>query len=97
MKPFVWNEEKNVWLKQERGLCFEDIVIAVGEKRTLEILEHTNKKKYPNQKILIVSIDKYAYLIPFVETENAVFLKTIIPNRKATKQYLIDKKPNTKK
>lgn len=94
MKPFVWNEEKNAWLKLERGLCFEDIVIAVSEKRILEILEHINKKRYPNQKILIVVIDNYACLVPFVEMENAVFLKTIIPSRKATKQYLID---NTKK
>ena len=90
MKPFVWGEEKNAWLKQERGLCFEDIVIAVDEKRVLEILEHANKKKYPNQKILIVAIDAYAHLVPFVEMENTIFLKTIIPSRKATKRYLID-------
>jgi hypothetical protein len=50
--------------------------------------DHYNKKKYPNQKILIVDVDGYAYLVPFVKDGNELFLKTIIPSRKATKKYL---------
>ncbi|MDO8492311.1 MAG: BrnT family toxin [bacterium] len=90
MRYFDWNEEKNILLKAERGVCFEDVILAVEEGKLLESSDHGNKKKYPNQKILIVEIEGYAYTVPYVEDEEKVFLKTIIPNRKATKRYLID-------
>jgi uncharacterized DUF497 family protein len=87
-KPFRWNEEKNFKLKEERGVCFEDVVFKIEMGEILDLLEHPNKKRYPNQRIFVVEIDGYAYLVPFVETEEEVFLKTIIPSRKATKKYL---------
>jgi len=89
MKDFRWNEEKNDLLKRERDVSFEEMIVAIGEGGLLDIVEHPDRKKYPNQRIFIVSLNRYAYLIPFVETDEEVFLKTIIPSRKATKRYLI--------
>jgi len=92
MKYFDWDNQKNQKLKQERGISFEEILIAIDEGNILDIVEHPNKVKYPNQRIFIVNIDNYAYLAPFAEDEGKVFLKTIIPSRKATQKYLIKKK-----
>ena len=89
MKYFEWSEKKNEWLKAERGIGFEEAIIALTEGKLLEILFHTNQKKYHSQNIYVVEIDKYAYLVPFVEDEEKVFLKTIFPSRKATKKYII--------
>jgi hypothetical protein len=75
-------------LKSERQICFEDIVLCIEMGFLLDILEHPNQEKYKGQKIFVVQIDDYAYLVPFVENEVEVFLKTIIPSRKATKKYL---------
>lgn len=90
MKGIRWNEEKNELLKSEREVGFEDVLIAMSNGYLLDILLHQNKKKYHDQKIFVVNIEGYAHLVPFVETENEIFLKTIIPSRKATKQYLIE-------
>lgn len=89
MKYFDWDNQKNEQLKRERDIGFEDIVVAIDEGHILDIIEHPNKRQYPNQKIFIVNVDDYAYLAPFVEDEEKVFLKTIIPSRKATKKYII--------
>lgn len=92
MKYFDWNEEKNQQLKKERNVSFEDIVVRIEEGYLLAIIRHKNKKKYPNQKVFIVNLGDYAYLVPFVEDDEKVFLKTIIPSRKATKKYILIKK-----
>jgi len=91
MKYFDWDSQKNAKLKIERDVCFEDVLIAIENGNVLDIVEHPNKKRYPNQKIFIVNINNYAYLVPFAEDEEKVFLKTIIPSRKATKKYIIRK------
>jgi len=88
MKHFNWNNEKNEKLRAERGVSFEEAVLAIEQGQLLDILEHPNKEKYINQNIFVVKIYNYVWLIPFVENENEVFLKTIIPSRKATKQYI---------
>jgi len=88
VKTFSWNTEKNKMLKAERLICFEDIVLCIEMGFLLDILEHPNQEKYKGQRIFVVQVDDYAYLIPFVENEVEVFLKTIIPSRKATKKYL---------
>jgi uncharacterized DUF497 family protein len=87
LKTFAWNDEKNAILKQERGVSFEEVVLHVKEGDVLDVFDHPNQARYPGQKIYAVSIEDYVYLIPFVESEHEVFLKTIIPSRKATKQY----------
>lgn len=88
MKYYSWDNEKNETLKNERNISFEDIIYYIEQGNLLDVLKHTNPEKYPNQKIYIVEINKYVYLVPFVETDNIIFLKTIIPSRKATKKYL---------
>lgn len=88
MKTFAWNDEKSALLKETRQVSFEEIVFYIEKGFLLDILAHPNKEKYPNQQIFVVEIDDYAYLVPFVEDEKEVFLKTIIPSRKATKKYL---------
>jgi uncharacterized DUF497 family protein len=88
MKYHSWNNDKNEKLKQERGISFEDVIYYIEHGKLLAILEHNNQEKYPGQRIYILEINKYLYLVPFVETENEIFLKTIIPSRKATKKYL---------
>ncbi len=88
MKYFDWDPEKSSWLKKERGVTFEEILIAIEEGDILDIVEHPNKEKYPNQRVFVVRLYEYAYLVPFAEDEEKIFLKTIIPSRKATKKYI---------
>ena len=88
MKYFSWNSDKNSQLQDESNISFEEVVFCIEKGYILDIVEHPNQEKYSGQKIFIVNINDYAYLVPFVETEKDVFLKTIIPSRKATKKYL---------
>jgi uncharacterized DUF497 family protein len=87
MKPFAWNLEKNQRLQQERGISFEKIILNIQLGNEVDVFDHPNQERYPGQKILVVFIEGYAYLIPFIESEEEIFLKTIIPSRKATKKY----------
>jgi uncharacterized DUF497 family protein len=89
-KIFNWNAEKNQLLKKERAISFERIIFEIASGNELIVLEHPNQDKYPGQKISMVQVDEYVYAVPFVETETEIFLKTIIPSRKATKQYRSD-------
>ena len=88
IKPYRWSREKNCLLKAERGLTFESVVVAIDSDGLMDILAHTNSDKYPRQLVLVIVFDNYAYLVPFVEEEKYYFLKTIIPSRKATRDYL---------
>ena len=88
MKYFSWNSEKNESLKRERGVSFEEVVFYIERGGLLDIMEHPNQERYPGQRIFVLNIDDYAYLVPFVENETEVFLKTIIPSRKATNTHL---------
>ncbi len=88
VKPFRWNDEKNAQLQADRGISFEDIVSAIAAGKVLDTIEHPNQERYPAQKIFIVEINQYVYLVPFVENDQEIFLKTIIPSRKLKKQYL---------
>ncbi len=88
MKHYAWNPEKNEKLRQERGVSFEDVVFHIEAGNEVDNFEHPNQARYPGQKVSVVLIEGYAYLVPFVESEAEIFLKTIIPSRKATKQYV---------
>jgi uncharacterized DUF497 family protein len=88
MKRFAWNSEKNTQLVRERGISFERVVYHIERDGILDVIEHPKPSKYPNQRMFILNIEKYAYLVPFVEDETVIFLKTIIPSRKATSKYL---------
>ena len=88
MRHFVWNSEKNTQLIRERGISFERVIFHIERDEILDVVKHPNPSKYPNQRMFILDIGNYAYLVPFVETETEIFLKTIIPSRKATRKYL---------
>ena len=88
MKYFSWSTEKNEQLREERGISFEEIVFHIENGDVLDLLEHPNRDRYPRQRIIVVAVNDYAYLVPHVESEQDIFLKTIIPSRKATKKYL---------
>lgn len=87
MRDFRWDEEKNEWLKKNRRVSFEQVVRLIEGKEVLEIVEHPNQDRYPGQKIVTVRIEDYVYLVPYVQKSNEIFLKTIIPSRKATNKY----------
>ena len=89
MKPFRWSHEKNDWLRLGLGISFEEIVLAIEAGGLLDLLRHPNQGKYPNQLVLVVALDAYAYLVPFVEEADFFFLKTVIPSRKAARDYLL--------
>ncbi len=86
-KTYNWNAAKNHLLVQERGISFERIVFEISAGNELAVLEHPNQDKYSGQRISMVQVDGYVYAVPFVETETEIFLKTIIPSRKAKRQY----------
>ena len=88
MKYYDWDEEKNELLKQIRGVSFEQVVLAIEIGDLVDRLKHPNPARYPNQKVFLVKIEDYIYSVPYIEENDKIFLKTIIPNRKATKKYL---------
>ena len=88
LKYFTWEPEKNEKLKAQRGVSFDDIVRRIERGDVLDILEHPDQERYEGQRLFVVQIEDYVYLVPFVEEEEQVVLKTIIPSRKATKKYL---------
>jgi len=87
MKYFDWNKEKNQKLKKERGVSFEEVVILIGEEKVIDVISNPSKN-FSNQKVYIIEINQYIYYIPFVEDEEKIFLKTIIPSRKVKNKYL---------
>lgn len=88
MKSFRWSHEKDEQLRAERGVSFGQMVVAIESGGLLDVLAHPNAKRYPRQKVLVVASGRYAYLVPFVEEADHFFLKTVIPSRKATREYL---------
>jgi hypothetical protein len=92
MKYFDWDDRKNEVLKKTRGVSFEQVELAIALGDLIGRIKHPNSEKYPNQKIFFVQIDNYVYSVPYVEDDEKIFLKTIIPNSKATKKYFRSKK-----
>ena len=88
MKPFDWNEEKNNWLKKERDVSFEYVVFSIESGKLLDIIRHPNQPKYKDQRIYVVEIGGYAYMVPNVEDDDVISLKTVLPSRKYTTMYL---------
>ena len=84
---FDWNPEKNEWLKEKRGISFEIIIFHLIQGDLWKTADHPDQKRYPGQKIYFVQVDEYRYLVPYIREEKKVFLKTIIPSRKATRDY----------
>ena len=91
MKAYSWDSDKNEQLIKERNISFEEIVVNIHMGNEVDIFDHPNQGRYPGQKVSVVNVEDYVFLVPFVETDDEMFLKTIIPSRKATKQYLGEK------
>jgi uncharacterized DUF497 family protein len=96
MDYYKWDIKKNEKLKSERGISFEQVVMHIERGDVLDIFVNSNQEKYPNQQIIVVEINEYAYLVPFVESSKGIFLKTIIPSRKATRDYIGEKNERDK-
>jgi len=96
VKYFDWDDAKNAKLRAERGIGFEDIVFHIERGDRLDILAHPNPSRYAGRRIFVAKREDYVYLVPFVEDEHTVFLKTIIPSRKATRDYMDMDKPDEK-
>jgi uncharacterized DUF497 family protein len=96
MKLFDWDLRKNEELRVQRKISFEDIVFSISRDGLMDILEHPDQNRYPGQRIFIVNVDDYAYIVPFIEDERTIFLKTIIPSRKMTRKYLGGKRRENK-
>ena len=88
MSDFDWNDEKNEFLKSTRGVSFEEVVFHIQNGDVLDVLKHPSVDRYPKQNIIVLNIEGYVYLVPYVKERGVRFLKTIIPSRKATKEYL---------
>jgi uncharacterized DUF497 family protein len=91
---YDWDPQKNEWLKENRNVSFEQAVFHLGQGDVWRTAEHPTQKKYPGQKLYFIVIDDYIHIIPYVIGEKHIFLKTIIPSRKATKDYLKDTEGN---
>jgi len=87
MKRYEWNEEKNNTLIKTRNVSFQKVITIISKGKILDVIRSKNPK-YKHQKRYIIKINEYVYVVPFVEDEDKIFLKTIYPNRKLTKKYL---------
>ena len=88
VSTFDWNDEKSEALERARGICFEDVVVQIQNGYVLDVFKHPNSVKYPDQNIMALDVEGYVYLVPYVKSKGIRFLKTIIPSRKATREYL---------
>ena len=88
MKAIRWNPKKNEWLRATRGIGFELAEVKIASGDILGVVDHPNKARYPQQRIFVLEFSGYAFLVPFVETDEDIFLKTMIPSRQATRHYL---------
>lgn len=84
---FAYDTEKDVKLRTERFISFDEIIILIEDGHLLDILEHHNQERYDGQKIYIIDVDGYVWLVPYVQNANEIFLKTAFPSRKHTRQY----------
>ena len=87
---YNWDDRKNVQLKEQRNISFEEIVICIGDNRVVDVLEHPSTEKYPGQYLYLVEYGNYIHVVPFIydEKEKEIFLQTIYPSRKYTRRYL---------
>lgn len=91
MKRIDWNKEKNLILIESRKISFEVVAEIITNDDIVAMIDHPNQSRYPNQKIYFLNIGNYIYMVPYVEDEDKIFLKTIIPSNKATRDYLLNK------
>ena len=88
VSEFDWSDEKNEWLRRSRGLCFEDVLVCIQNGGILDVIRHPDRELYPMQSIIVLNVEGYVWLVPYAKARGVRFLKTIIPSRKATREYL---------
>jgi len=88
MSEFDWSDEKSESLEKTRGICFEDVIVHMQNGCVLDVIRHPNRHRYPHQNMIVLDVEGYVYLVPYVKSRGVRFLKTIIPSRKATREYL---------
>ena len=88
METVRWDEQKNSWLKQHRGVSFEQAAVRLALERVLDVTDHPNRERYPGQKVAVIEINGYAYLVPYERVGGEIVLKTMIPSRKVTRKYI---------
>ncbi len=88
MSGIDWNDEKNEMLRRVRGVCFEDVLVCIQNGGVVDVVRHPNRERYPGQNIIVLNVEGYVWLVPYVKSRGMRFLKTIIPSRKATREYL---------
>ena len=88
MSEFNWDDKKNELLEKTRGVCFENVVVCIQNGDVLDVIRHPNRERYPGQNIIVLNMTGYVWLVPYVKSKGVRFLKTVIPSRKATREYL---------
>lgn len=88
MSEFNWDDKKNELLEKTRGVCFENVVVCIQNGDVLDVIRHPNRERYPGQNIIVLNMTGYVWLVPYVKSKGIRFLKTVIPSRKATREYL---------
>jgi len=88
MSEFNWDDKKNELLEKTRGVCFENVVVCIQNGDVLDVIRHPNRERYPGQNIIVLNMAGYVWLVPYVKSKGIRFLKTVIPSRKATREYL---------
>jgi len=83
-----WDERKNGWLRQQRGVCFEQAAVCLAAERVLDVMDHPNQDRYPGQKVAVIEIEGYACLVPYEQAGGEIVFKTLIPSRKAARKYI---------
>jgi len=86
VSEFDWSDEKNEMLERARGVCFEDVIVCIGNGGVIDVIRHPNRDRYPNQNIIVLDAGGYVWLVPSVKSQGVRFLKTVIPSRKATRE-----------
>ena len=88
MSEFDWDDLKNETLQRVRGVCSEDVLVCIRNGGVIDVIRHPDRGRYPSQSIIVLNMEGYVWLVPYVKSRGVRFLKTIIPSRKATREYL---------
>jgi hypothetical protein len=87
-KPIFWDHAKSKQLRHQYGIGFEEVIIALEQEKLLDDRKHPNTQQYGHQRQLVLQIDDYVYVVPYINDTNHYFLKTLFPSRRATQEYL---------
>ena len=84
---YAFDPQKNAWLSRERGISFEQIIALIESSKLIQVLEHPNPGRYPNQLLYEVDVEGYVHVVPVVRDGRILFLTTVYPSRKAARKH----------